>query len=267
MTAIIGCVLALAALFGANLMEGNGLAALIKLDAAIIVFGGTGAALLIHADINAIKNAFRHLVWLLKPPNTDPIQLIENLQEWGTAVRAGNGFLALQETVDSQEDRFLKIGLEALLKNTPPDDMRDVLFRVGDVEDREFFQSGEIWEAAGGYAPTIGVLGAVLGLIHVMLRLNHPSELGGGIATAFVATVYGVGSANLLFLPLGHRLKAIAGARAVYREIAIEGIIMLRAKVNPRRIRDVLEQMLESRRLAVLDRGEIRTAEVPQAAE
>jgi chemotaxis protein MotA len=266
MSAIIGIITGLFVLFGANWMSGDSFVALMKPDAALIVFGGTTAALLVHADFSAIKNAFKHLSWLVKPPNTDAIKLIEEFQEWARIVRKDNSFLGLQEVAANISDRFLEISIESLLANTPGDEIRDLLYRVGDVEDREFLLSGEIWEAAGGYAPTIGVLGAVLGLIHVMLRLNHPSELGGGIATAFVATVYGVGSANLIFFPLGHRLKMIAGGRTVYREIATEGFLLLREKTNPRRIRSSLEQMLESRRRAALVEKEEKAQETPELA-
>lgn len=254
MTALLGLVLGIAAVLATNMFVGDTIAALLKLDAAVIVFGGTAAALLVHATPRAILNAGRQFVWLIKPPSTDSIKLIQDIFEWSKIVRK-SGFLALEPVAEELSDPFLKVGLDMLVSGKGTDELRDVLYQVGDVEDRENMQGGEVWEAAGGYAPTIGVLGAVLGLIHVMLRLSHPSELGGGIATAFVATVYGVGSANLMFFPLGNRLKSIAGSRTIYREIATEGILLLsNQNMNPLRLRERLENMLESRRRAGLEK-------------
>ncbi len=254
MTALLGMVLGIAVVLATNMFEGDTISVLLKLDAAVIVFGGTMAALLVHATPRAIVNAGRQLGWLVRPPSTDSIKLIQDIFEWSHVVRK-NGFLALEPVVEEQSDPFLKVGLDMLVSGKGTDELRDVLYQVGDVEDRENVQGGEVWEAAGGYAPTIGVLGAVLGLIHVMLRLSHPSELGEGIATAFVATVYGVGSANLIFFPLGNRLKAIAGSRTIYREIATEGILLLsNQNMNPLRLRERLENMLESRRRAGLEK-------------
>lgn len=249
MSAILGTVLGLIIIFMTNQLEGDPVSALLKADAAMIVFGGTGAALLVHADWRAIVTAVKQIGWLVRPPSTDPIKLIKDVVEWAKQVRAANGSTnLLQDVADDENDLFIKVALEMIASGKKVKEVRDTLYQIGDVEDRENMQGGEIWEAAGGYAPTIGVLGAVMGLIHVMLRLDHPSGLGPGIATAFVATVYGVGSANLFFIPLGNRLKAIAGARTVYREIATEGLILLAQKSSPLVIGEKMENLLESRR-------------------
>ncbi len=251
MSSIVGVLLGLLVLFGANFLEGDAIQSLLKMDAAMIVFGGTISALLVHEDIETLRNAIKHVSWLLRPPKTDAIELIEDMTKWAEIVRKNP--LALESATEEVSDHFLRVAIDAVVLRTPAEDLRDMLYLTGDAEDRAFMASGGVWEAAGGYAPTIGVLGAVLGLIHVMLRLNHPSELGGGIATAFVATVYGVGSANLVFFPLGNRLKKIAGARSVFREIATEGFIMLSRQEMPSRMRMRLENMLESRRPPVSD--------------
>lgn len=247
MFAIVGIILGIVVVLGTNQLEGDPISALLKGGAAVIVFGGTLSALLVHCGPRDIISATKRLSWLVKPPNTDTGKFIEDISEW-SSINRSRGILALEEVADNLDDRFIKTGLTMIVNNQPFDDLRDTLFLVGDVEDREFAVAGEVWEAAGGYAPTIGVLGAVLGLIHVMINLNHPSTLGIGIATAFVATVYGVGSANLIFFPLGSRLKAIAGGRTVYREIAIEGLLLLRKGSSPLIIRERLENLLESRR-------------------
>lgn len=247
MSAIFGILMGIGVIFLTNNLEGDPFQALFKLDAACVVFGGTIAALLVHADWRAIVNAVKQLRWLVRPPTTDPIKLIKDVCTWAQTARK-NSLLALDAEAREMTDKFIRVGLEMVVSGSEYEDLRDVLYQIGDVEDRENMQGGEIWEAAGGYAPTIGVLGAVLGLIHVMLRLDHPSDLGPGIATAFVATVYGVGSANAMFFPLGNRLKAVAGARTVYREIATEGLLLLAQNKSPLVIRERLENMLESRR-------------------
>lgn len=256
MSAIIGVILGISTILLTSQLEGDPLTSLLKMNAALIVFGGTFAALLVHAEWRAIVSAFKQVAWLIRRPPTDPVKLIQDMYDWSSAVR-GASALALEDAAEETNDQFLKVGLGLIVAGQSQDDVRDVLYKLGDIEDRENAEGGNVWEAAGGYAPTVGILGAVIGLIHVMLRLDHPQELGSGIATAFVATVYGVGSANLIFFPLGNRLKAIAGGRTTYREIATEGLLQLsKGNANPIRLRERLENMLESRRRTGLDQRE-----------
>ncbi|GHD98148.1 hypothetical protein U879_11690 [Defluviimonas sp. 20V17] len=267
MSAILGILLGISAILLTSQLEGDPLMSLVKLNAACIVFGGTFAALLVHAEWRAIVNAFKQVSWLLRPPPTDSVTLIQDMYDWSTLMRNSSA-LALEDAAEATNDQFLKIGLEQIVAGQSHDEVRDVLYKLGDIEDRENTEGGNVWEAAGGYAPTVGILGAVLGLIHVMLRLDHPSELGGGIATAFVATIYGVGAANLVFFPLGNRLKAIAGGRTTYREIATEGLLQLsKGNANPIRLRERLENMLESRRRAGLDHNADAAGESPAEKE
>jgi chemotaxis protein MotA len=247
MSAILGLIFGIVVVFFANYMEGDPYQALLSMDGAMIVFGGTFCAMLTHAGLSDLMTAVKYLRWLMKPPRVHAAGFISQVAEWSDIVRK-KSVLSLQDTAESLEDRFLKIGLQTIIDGKKFDELRDMLYLVGDVEDREYAIAGEIWEAAGGYAPTIGVLGAVLGLIHVMRNLNHPSSLGGGIAVAFIATVYGVGSANLILIPLGARMKKIAGMRAVFREIATEGLLLLSKGIGPIAIRATLENLLESRR-------------------
>jgi chemotaxis protein MotA len=263
MSAIIGMVMGILIIIGANFLEGDPLQSLVKGDAFLIVFGGTFAALLVHVDYRSIITAGKQLSWLVKPPPTDTIKLIQDMYSWSGIARS-KGFLALESVADEAEDQFIKTGLTMVVASAPYEDLRDVLYQIGDVEDRENSLGGEVWESAGGYAPTIGVLGAVMGLIHVMLNLSHPAGLGPGIATAFVATVYGVGSANLIFFPLGNRLKSIGGGRSVYREVATEGLLLLSKQVSPIRLRERLENMLESRRRPGLNDEANATPETAQ---
>ncbi|TMV87233.1 flagellar motor protein [Thioclava sp. BHET1] len=254
MSAILGIILGITVILLTGVMEGDPLMSLFKLDAACIVFGGSFSAVLVHAEFRAIINAIKQVRWLVKPPPTDSVALIRDLHNWAGQMRTSSA-LALEAASEEVSDQFLKVGLGLIVAGQSFEEVRDVLYTVGDIEDRENAEGGAIWEALGGYAPTIGVLGAVMGLIHVMLRLDHPDELGDGIATAFVATIYGVGGANLIFFPLGNRLKAIAGGRTTYREIAIEGLLQLaKGNANPIRLRERLENMLESRRRSGLAR-------------
>jgi chemotaxis protein MotA len=247
MTAIIGVFAGVAIVFLANGMEGDPAVVLLKSGAALIVFGGTFSALLVDCGFANMIAGGRALFWLVKPPRTDPCVFIEDITEWSRTSR-GKGALALEPIIEDVADRFIKLGLRNIVDGRTYEELRDSLYLVGEVEDREYEVAGQVWEAAGGYAPTIGVLGAVIGLIHVMLNLNNPGSLGTGIATAFVATVYGVGGANLVFLPLAARLKSIAKGRATFREMVIEGLLLMRKEAGPMVIRDRLESLLESRR-------------------
>jgi chemotaxis protein MotA len=271
MSSIIGMIAGVAVILATNYLEGDPVSALLNASAALIVFGGTLAALLVHSGPRGLLSAVKRLGWLLKPPGTDAVQFIEQITEWANINRS-KGLLALEEIADQLDDRFIKTGLTMIVSNQPSEEIHNTLFLVGEVEDREASVAGDVWEAAGGYAPTIGVLGAVLGLIHVMLNLDQPSTLGIGIATAFIATVYGVGSANLIFFPLGQRLKGIAAGRGAYRDVALEGLLLLLKGASPLIIRERLEHLLESRRRAArqddgesADRGPVAGAGAAQA--
>ena len=247
MTAFIGIILGVLVVLMANHAEGDSPDVLLKTGAAIIVFGGTFAALLVHGGARRLLGAVKALRFLIKPPATDSWKFLNDVCQWADVARK-NGIISLEAEADQLTDRYLKIGLSMMVNNEPYERVRETLFMAGDVEDRDGESAAELWEAAGGYAPTIGVLGAVLGLINVMLHLDHPSELGPGIATAFVATVYGLFSANVVFIPVGARLKTIAASRAAFREVAMEGMLMLSRQESPLRIRTFLEHLLDPRR-------------------
>lgn len=265
MFAVLGIALGIFILFYANHLEGVPIVALLKMDAALIVFGGTSAALMIHVGLRDLLSAIRCLSWVVVPPKTDSSAFIDEVSNWAKAART-RGILALEEEVEGNRDHFAKTGLRALVDGRSYEDIRETLILVGDTEEHQNAVAGEVWEAAGGYSPTIGVLGAVLGLIHVMLNMSHPALLGSGIATAFVATVYGVGSANLIFLPLGARMRSIAKHRMIYRELVMEGLLLLKKEASPMLIKDRLEALLESRLRVRREMGE-RRVEDPQPME
>jgi chemotaxis protein MotA len=178
--------------------------------------------------------------WMVRPPACAPRRTIGEVVRWSTLARK-EGFLALEPQVGTASDPFTRKGLQLLVDGAEPDKLRQVM-EVELLTFEEYHrQAGRIWDAAGGYAPTIGILGAVLGLIHVMENLTDPSRLGGGIAVAFVATIYGVGLANLVFLPAAARLRTLIAEQVLEREIIIDGLVAIATGENPR--------MLEARLL------------------
>lgn len=230
---LIGILLAFAAIVGGQILEGGHIGSILQLTAAVIVFGGTLGAVMLQSPLPIFVQGLRMATWIVRPPPTDYDRLLEDMAEWGQVARK-EGLLALERLTGAVEDPFARKGLQLLADGIEPDKIREALeVELAAFEER-MRQSAKIWEAAGGYAPTIGILGAVLGLIHVMENLSDPSKLGGGIAVAFVATVYGVGSANLIFLPVAAKLKALIGRQIIAREMLMEGFVGIAHGENPR---------------------------------
>lgn len=226
MTSLLGLLAGFAVIIGGALSDHDPLSSLVSLTAVIIVIGGTVAALMTQFGIGAILTALKGVGWLVKPPSINLHGFIEQVAEWSSLARS-QGTLALEGVVGDVKDPFQKQGLQMIIDNTSPEDLPDILSIMAEHTGRQQEVPGEVWEAGGGYSPTIGVMGAVLGLIHVMMRLDHPEELGEGIATAFVATIYGVGFANLVCLPLGTRLKHLAQELERERHVVIQGFVLL----------------------------------------
>lgn len=240
---IAGILLALVAIIGGQLLEGGHLGSLVQLTAFIIVIGGTAGAIMLQSSLETFLRGMRMLKWVFKPPVLNAEPLIHSISQWSSTARKG-GLLALESAIDDIDDPFTKKGLQMLVDGAEPETLRDTLQVEIDAYEEQQRQAAKVWEAAGGYAPTVGILGAVLGLIHVMENLSDPSKLGAGIAVAFVATVYGVGSANLFFLPIGNKLKSIIAREIVLREMLIEGLISVANGENPRLIERKLQGYL-----------------------
>jgi chemotaxis protein MotA len=180
--------------------------------------------------------------WVFERPAEDDPAAVAALVEWARVARA-NGFLALENRIDDFRDAFASQGLRMLVDGFDADRMHDALTAdINAWEDRNL-AAARVWEAAGGYAPTIGIIGAVLGLIHVMENLTDPTLLGSGIAVAFVATIYGVAFANLLFLPVAAKLRALVAAEVAYRDLLLDGLTGIATGENPR----VIEARLVAR--------------------
>jgi len=174
--------------------------------------------------------------WVLIAKEMNLSEQIDKVIYWSLLARK-EGLLGLEDALPNEEDPFIKKGLQLLVDGNDPDAIRDILEMDMDAKESMGLQAAGLYEAMGGYAPTIGILGAVMGLIHVMQNLTNPELLGQGIATAFVATIYGVGSANLVFLPVANKLKARVLALTQAREMLVEGIISIAEGENPRNIK------------------------------
>ena len=232
---VVGLVLALVALLGGSILKGAGLSALWSPAAFVIVMVGTVAAILLHTPAAVFKRALRIAGWAIKPPVSDREALIAQMLEWSNVSRK-QGLLGLESHVAAQSDPFLKKGLQMLVDGVEPEAIRHMLEIELQGEEHNDLAAAKVFEGMGIYAPTLGIVGAVLGLIAVMKNLADPSKLGTGIAAAFTATIYGIAAANMFFLPMAAKLKSVIGRRSGERELAIEGLIAIAQGENPRNI-------------------------------
>ena len=240
---IIAVIGGLTAILAGQALEGGHIGSLVQVTAFMIVIGGTASAVMLQSTPKQFLTGLRMAGWVFRPPLHDGEKLIRDMVGWSQAARRG-GLLALETFVNAQKDPFTKKGLQMLVDGADPQILRDVMETEIDVFEHSRKQAARIWESAGGYAPTMGILGAVLGLIHVMENLSDPSKLGGGIAVAFVATIYGVGIANLFFLPVATKLKNLIAAEVSMKELTVEGLIAISNGENPRIIEARLRSFL-----------------------
>lgn len=218
---LIGLALALVGIVIGQILEGGHVGSLIQPAAFAIVVSGTIGAVLLQSQIPFFLRGIKMLKWIIFPPLDNRQLMAHEINMWSITARR-EGFLSLESHMQSTRDSFVSKGLRLIIDGIEPAKLREILeadISAYEVQERH---AVKIWEAAGGYAPTIGILGAVLGLIHVMENLSDPNKLGSGIAVAFVATIYGVGLANLVFLPIGNKLKFIVGQEVSRREILAE---------------------------------------------
>jgi len=232
---LIGIIMAFVAIIGGNYLEGGHLGALVNGPAALIVVGGTVGAALLQSPVSAFKRAMQTLVWIIFPPRIDMAAGIDRVVNWSLTARK-EGLLGLEGVADAEPDSYSRKGLQLLVDGAEPEAIRSVLEVDYMTRESRDIEAAKVFESMGGYAPTIGIIGAVMGLIHVMGNLADPAQLGSGIAVAFVATIYGVASANLLLLPIASKLKAIALRQSLYREMMLEGILSIAEGENPRSI-------------------------------
>jgi chemotaxis protein MotA len=241
---LIGIVLALVAIIGGNYIEGGHIGALLNGPAALIVVGGTLGASFLQTPMGVLKRALVVARWIFFPPSIDLPGGVDRVVNWSMTARK-EGLLGLEPIADAEPDPYARKGLQLLVDGAEPEAIRSILeVDMLTQEDRDI-QAAKVFESAGGYAPTIGIIGAVMGLIHVMGNLADPAQLGSGIAVAFVATIYGVSFANLLLLPISNKLRSVAMRQSRYRELILEGILSIAEGENPRSIELKLQGFMD----------------------
>ena len=230
---LVGITLGFAAILVGQVLEGGHIGSLVQPTAFLIVIGGTLGAVMLQSPLRTFVDGIRMASWVFLPPRVEHRRMIDQVADWSQVARK-EGLLVLENRVAGLPDPFMRKGLQLLVDGVEPVRLREVLEVEIGVWEAQLRQSARIWDAAGGYAPTIGILGAVMGLIHVMENLSDPSKLGAGIAVAFVATIYGVGFANLVFLPIAKKLVAHISALTLQREMFVDGIVGIANGDNPR---------------------------------
>ena len=240
---IIGITLAIGSILGGQVLEGGHVGSIMQLTAFIIVIGGTIGAICIQNPLSVVLRGVSMLKLGITDPKHDNKGTITTIIDLANVSRK-QGLLALEGKLKDIHDPFFRKGVQLIVDGTDPKVVHEILEIDVESQEDEGIKAAKVWEAAGGYAPTVGIIGAVLGLIHVMENLADPSKLGSGIAVAFVATVYGVGAANLLFLPLAGKMKYKLKEVSASRMMVIMGLVGLAQGENPRLLQEKLEGYL-----------------------
>ena len=240
---IAGIALAFIAVLAGAVLKGAGVHALLSSAAMMIVVVGTFAAILVQTPARVMKHAFGILPWIFRPPVLKADDQIRKIVEWSMIARK-QGLLGLEPMLEQERDYFVRKGLQLVIDGGEPETIRSILEVELDTREAADTRAAKVFEGMGIYAPTLGIIGAVLGLMAVMQNLADPSKLGHGIAAAFTATVYGIGLANLFFLPIANKLKTVVAAQSHVREMIIEGMISIAQGENPRSIESKLHGYL-----------------------
>lgn len=243
---IIGLLLAVAAILGGQALEGGKIGSILQLNAALIVIGGTFGACMVQFPFKVFIGSWRSALAAFFAPKVNNKDVITDIIRYANKARR-QGIISLETDVESVQDPFLKRALNMAVDGIEPKALRETMEAEMDNMEEEGELPVKFWEAAGGYSPTIGIIGAVLGLMHVMENLTVPEKLGGGIAVAFVATVYGVSFANVAYLPIAGKLKLRHRAHMVSKEIILAGVIAILEGENPRLIEDKLKSYLNQK--------------------
>jgi chemotaxis protein MotA len=241
---IIGLFLGVGAIITSMLLDGGNVFALLQLSAFVIVFGGSLAAVLLQTNLSIFLLGLKMLMWVVMPPRDDRAEQLRQITDWLRIARH-QFVLALDPIADQQADPFIRQALRLVVDGIEAPQIRAVLESNIQTAAHEEMLGAEMYEAMGGYCPTVGILGAVMGLITVMAHLDDPSKLGEGIATAFVATVYGVGTANLFCLPIAGKLKFLVKRRIRRLEMITEGMIGIAVLESPLQLEMRLRSFLE----------------------
>lgn len=244
-----GILLAVAGILVGLMLEGGRIGQILQPTAALIVFGGTIGAVMVQFPLTTVLRAARSLAHVFREPETDPTELVQTLVGYATKARK-EGIVSLDSQINAINEPFLKKALMLAVDGTEPQELRKIMEFDLDSKAEEEERIPQVFESAGGFAPTIGIIGAILGLIQVMQHLENIDEVGKGIAVAFVATIYGVGSANIFLLPASGKLKIRLRKEQALREMTLEGVVSILEGTNPRMLETTLMGFMEEREQA-----------------
>jgi len=233
LAAILGLVIAFAMILGSNVLEGGNPAAIFLLPPLMLVFGGTAGAALASGTVTGAISSVKWLIYSFTAKNPDIEGVVDPLVKMAEKARR-EGLLSLESEIDTVEDEFMERGLQMAVDGTDPDDLYDILMAEVRAKKASAAMGSAFWNDAGGYSPTVGIIGTVMGLVHVLENLDKPESLGPLIAAAFLATLWGVLSANILFLPWAKRIKVLGAGEAARMELIIDGVMAIQAGSNPR---------------------------------
>lgn len=234
-----GIALALIGILLGQAIEGGKISSLVQPAAFLIVMCGTFGAVLLQTNSKSFFTGLFMLRHVFSTPVDDRQALFNRINIWSHFARK-EGIFKLEPYLKNETDPFIKKGLQLMIDGTLPEKIREICAIDIHFYELEQRNAAKVWQAAGGYAPTVGILGAVLGLIHVMENLSEPSKLGSGIAVAFVATIYGVGLANLLFIPIANKLKVLIQNEMTRREMLINAWVSIASGDHPKIVEERL---------------------------
>jgi chemotaxis protein MotA len=237
-------LLALCAILVGAMLKGAGLMALVSTAGFMVVVVGTIGAICVQTPLPVMRHALRILPWIMRPPVLQPEIQLKKMLDWSNTVRR-QGLLALEPVMRRERDPFIRKALQLVVDGNEPDAIRGAMEVELTTREHTDTQGARVFEGMGVYSPTLGIIGAVLGLMAVLQNLADPSKLGHGIAAAFTATVYGIGLANLFFLPVAAKLKVTIHAQSQVREMIIEGMLCIAQGENPRIIETKLRGFLQ----------------------
>ena len=242
-SSVTGIMLAVGGILGGLILEGGNLRQVLQPTAAMIVFGGTIGAVMLQFPLSTVVTAFRSLGRVFFEPGSDGQSVVREIVGYARKARL-EGIISLDRELEKIRDPFLKKSLMLAIDGAEPQELRKMMELELQNREEQEEQIPMVFEAAGGFSPTIGIIGAVLGLIQVMQHLDKMDEVGRGIAVAFVATIYGVGAANILFLPSAGKLKSRVRAEQIAREMMLEGVVSILEGLNPRMVETKLQGFL-----------------------
>ena len=240
---IIGLVLAVNAVLLGAVLRGAGIMALISLEAFVVVGGGTIAAVCVQTPLPVMRRALALFPWVIRPPPRDGGSLVAKIVEWSNTARK-RGLLGLEPLIDAEHDEFTRKALQLVVDGNEPEHINNALAVDMSMRENADITAAKVFESAGTYSPTLGIIGAVLGLMAVLQNLADPAQLGHGIAAAFTATVYGISFANLFLLPIATKLKGIIHRQTQFRELIMDGMMAIAQGENPRSIETRLQGYL-----------------------